>query len=228
MKTTHSISKPNRDAKGRYKAGQRGSQVLRDVAKAFGYAGLVIVGLVLALYNLNAYLWRFRLYKRLFIAVQATCLLIIMYAVNVSVTHRDPLMLSEVDMDLSPIEIINLEDRMIHPQKAEAKVLGASDKDEVIEAIERHFGKYSGQAIACFKSESGLRPTAFNGKNRNHTFDAGLAQINQIHCSKIGKSGNSCKEALFDVETNLTVARKIFDARGWNAWYGSGCRQFWK
>lgn len=112
-------------------------------------------------------------------------------------------------------------------KKAEAKEEVPVVETDVESVVRKHFGEYADQALICFKSESGLRPTAFNGSNRNGTWDAGIAQVNQIHCPKLGLAGEACKQALFDIETNIELAYKIFQGRGWNAWYGKACKQFW-
>ena len=68
------------------------------------------------------------------------------------------------------------------------------------------------RAVAISKCESGMRANAFNGKNRNGSWDAGVMQINSVH--------KYSKEYLFDVDNNLKVARKLYEARGntWGAW----------
>lgn len=65
-------------------------------------------------------------------------------------------------------------------------------------------------AVRIAKCESGMRANAFNGKNRNGSWDAGVMQINSIH-------GYS-KEYLFDVDNNLKVARKLYNRQGWRPW----------
>lgn len=144
----------------------------------------------------------------------------------------EPIQSGIVKANISPVTFTKEElEAFFAPRKAEAKTIESTPKSEVTELIKKHFGDDADKAIICFKSESGLRPTAFNGKNKNGTWDAGVAQVNSIHCPKIGlKTGSKeCKDALFDVETNLTVAKKIFDGRehGFRAWYGSGCKQFY-
>ena len=98
--------------------------------------------------------------------------------------------------------------------KEEPKVETVEDK------IRNVFGKDAEWAIRCFKSESGLRPNAI-GKNRNGTRDYGVAQLNSVHCGKV--KGN-CEQAFLNVDTNLRIAKQIFDASGNRPWYGKGCR----
>ena len=144
----------------------------------------------------------------------------------------EPIQSGVVKANISPVTFTKEElEAFFAPRKAEAKAIESTPKSEVTELIKKHFGDDADKAIICFKSESGLRATAFNDRNKNHTWDAGISQINQIHCPKIGEKAGStdCKNRLFDVETNLTVAKKIFDGRehGFRAWYGSGCKQFY-
>jgi len=67
-------------------------------------------------------------------------------------------------------------------------------------------------AIKIFRCESGLKPEAFNGKNNNGTWDAGIGQVNQIH--------GVAKHMLFDTEVNLAVSRLIYERAGnsWRPW----------
>jgi hypothetical protein len=78
--------------------------------------------------------------------------------------------------------------------------------DAVKAEIRRVFGNRANDAIKIFTCESGLNPKAFNGKNTNGSWDAGIAQVNSIH----GVS----KAMLFDVETNIAVAKVIYERAG--------------
>lgn len=120
-----------------------------------------------------------------------------------------------------------------HPEVAHAeeiKPVVKTDASEDVEVVVRkYFGDIADKALTCFKSESGLRPTAINYSNRNGTWDIGLAQVNTIHCGKVGASNREdCKNKLLDLETNVRIAKQIYDGRGFNAWYGRTCKQFWK
>jgi len=80
-----------------------------------------------------------------------------------------------------------------------------------LEAIYIHFGKdITAYAIAL--AESGL-----NCQRVSKTNDYGLFQINQVHLPKF-------KEDKFNCWENARVAKKIYDASGWNAWvaYSTG------
>jgi hypothetical protein len=74
-----------------------------------------------------------------------------------------------------------------------------------LEAIYIYFGKDI-TAYAIAMAESGL-----NCKRVSKTKDYGLFQINQVHLPKF-------KEDKFDCYENARVAKKIYDASGWNAW----------
>ena len=80
-----------------------------------------------------------------------------------------------------------------------------------LEAIYIYFGKDI-TAYAIAMAESGL-----NCKTTSKTNDYGLFQINQVHLPKF-------KEDKFDCYENARVAKKIYDASGWNPWvvYSTG------
>lgn len=110
--------------------------------------------------------------------------------------------------------------RLVTQAYAKEEPVSVEDK------IRAKFGEYGEQAISCFKRESGLRVDALNTRNRNGSWDMGLAQINTVHCSKVGASDREdCKNKLFDIDTNLEVAKGIFDASGWRPWYA--CKHLW-
>jgi hypothetical protein len=86
------------------------------------------------------------------------------------------------------------------------------------------FDKYfKDQAVtmrAICQAENGTQdPKRISKPNKNGTLDYGLCQINTIHLWRVG--GDYTK--LLDAETNLRVAKEIFDDRsryddGFNAW----------
>ena len=80
-------------------------------------------------------------------------------------------------------------------------------------------------ALAIFKAESGLDPTAkgyncrYNGisqackkgdEGKAWSVDCGIAQINVI--------GSECPADLFNEEENLKVAKKMYETRGFSPW----------
>lgn len=85
----------------------------------------------------------------------------------------------------------------------------------IIEKFEPEGRNVAVRALACFISESGLRPKAV-GVNNNGTNDVGVAQINSIH----GMS----TEARMDYKKNIDKAYTIYKRRGWGAWYGKECQ----
>lgn len=76
--------------------------------------------------------------------------------------------------------------------------------------VQRYFGSQTDNAMLTMQKESGCNPQALSS-----TADRGLFQINQVHSAKVG--GNLA--ALYDPETNVRIAKQIYDGRGWTAWY---------
>lgn len=70
-------------------------------------------------------------------------------------------------------------------------------------------------ALACFISESGLRPEAY-GYNTNNTADVGIAQINDVHGMTV--------EERKDWKANINKAYQIYKHSGKSAWYGRYCK----
>lgn len=95
------------------------------------------------------------------------------------------------------------------------------------------------------KAENGTHDPMRVGQNqdRHRSKDVGIFQINTYwHCDKAGfkrhlKDGtqsymgelNDCISALQDVETNIAIARRIYEGSGWGAWYGRNeyLPEFW-
>lgn len=105
-------------------------------------------------------------------------------------------------------------------------------ENPIHEEINKVFGDHAEQAFKCLESENrNLNPKAINWNN-NGTFDVGIFQVNQIHCGGRLKHKNfnadECREYLENPYNNIQVAYSIFSQRGWNAWYGSTCRPYWK
>jgi hypothetical protein len=72
------------------------------------------------------------------------------------------------------------------------------------------------------QSENGSRDPNKVHINDDLSADVGLFQINAYwHCEKIGMpNGNACVEQLKDQDTNLMVARQIYERQGWSPWHG--------
>jgi len=77
------------------------------------------------------------------------------------------------------------------------------------EKIKETFPECPDIALAIAIAESKLNPNAVNTGNKNGSVDRGIFQINSIH-------GHG--EELFNADTNLQIARKIYDKNGWKAW----------
>lgn len=73
------------------------------------------------------------------------------------------------------------------------------------------------RALACFISESGLNPQAYNF-NTNGTGDYSIAQVNSIHVQRFGS------DFMYDWKKNIDTAYQIYKERGFSAWYGKGCK----
>jgi len=83
-------------------------------------------------------------------------------------------------------------------------------REQVVEEIRRVFHEEPELALAIFKCESGLVPTAENW-NTNGSVDRGITQLNSVH----DLSGVD----VWDPKENLAFARKLYDERGWQPWY---------
>lgn len=112
----------------------------------------------------------------------------------------------------------------------EGVAVQSSSPSEVVRMIEEKFGEKSSLVSAVFKAESGHNPRSMNwncrytnerketvsksckpeDRDKAWSVDCGVAQINTI--------GQTCPEELFEVEHNLAVAKKMYDARGLNPW----------
>lgn len=77
------------------------------------------------------------------------------------------------------------------------------------EKIRRVFPEAPDVMLAIAKAESGLDPNATN-VNKNGSSDIGIFQINSVH----GYDDLS----LFDPDTNIEAARKVYEKQGLTAW----------
>ncbi len=73
------------------------------------------------------------------------------------------------------------------------------------------------KAVAVCLSESNGYPLAYHdNEGHNPSRDIGLFQIN-IPYEKVG---TAYEKDLYEVNINLTRARRLYDSRGWEPWYG--------
>ena len=74
-------------------------------------------------------------------------------------------------------------------------------------------------AYAVCMAESHGNPNA-TGTNKDGSTDRGLMQVNSIHADMV--AGQIDK--LYDPKTNLDIAYKLYQARGWQPWsaYNNG------
>jgi hypothetical protein len=83
-------------------------------------------------------------------------------------------------------------------------------QDQIKKRICEVFGSQCKNALIIAQHES-----SFNPKALSYTDDYGVMQVNcGWHAAKVG--GDCTK--LYDVETNLRVAKQIYDDSGWKAW----------
>lgn len=93
---------------------------------------------------------------------------------------------------------------------AQLRPIKAYDRAYVKQRICEVFGPACRDALIIALHESGYRLDAVSP-----TGDYGVMQIN-CYWHKAKVSGDCTK--YFDLETNLRVAKQIYDNRGWNAW----------
>lgn len=184
-------------------------------------------------------MWAHRLIQKILIFIA-----VFEIAMGYVTVQADQLIGVDAKIDLSPVQFTDDEIREMirrnpdaiveakyqHLQDEARKEIqersGYTDRQfGVVQIIKKYFGKDAEKAIDCFKSESGLRADAINTANRNGTIDRGVAQINSIHC---GKVEGDCATALLDAETNIKIAKQLYDRSGFNPWYGKSCRKYWR
>lgn len=97
-------------------------------------------------------------------------------------------------------------------QPQEAQIDNRVD-DTLVEGVEAKIAKAFPEdpklMIAVAKAESGLNPRAIH-KNTNGTLDIGIFQINTVH--------GYDQLSLTDIDTNIKVAREIYNKQGLKAW----------
>lgn len=76
--------------------------------------------------------------------------------------------------------------------------------------------------MAVMRAESGCNQQAYNAANYDGSSDAGLFQINSVHCPGLISS-----QARFEPSANVKAAYAIYMGSGWNAWttYTNGAYQ---
>lgn len=100
------------------------------------------------------------------------------------------------------------------------KSIVVKEKELTIEEkIQKKFPECPEVMIAIAKAESNLDPKAIN-INTNKSIDIGLFQINSVHDKEQLK--------LFDVDTNIEVAREIYEKQGLQAWASFNNKSFMK
>ena len=146
------------------------------------------------------------------ISVAVTILVIFNYTIDMVIAS------SKIIVELNETKITTIEnparridDRpSITDRQTESGTRDTERTDESIEEkIRETFPEEPEIAVAVAKAESGHNPLALNDKNTNGSTDKGLFQINSCH---------GYGDELFDIDTNLEVARKLYDKSGWTPW----------
>lgn len=88
-----------------------------------------------------------------------------------------------------------------------------SEQERNIAIIRKVWRRDAAIGIAIARCESGLRAEAFNGRNTNGTWDAGLFQVNTIH--------GIAKETLFEPYANAGFAYALYTEQGTTPWNSS-------
>jgi hypothetical protein len=97
----------------------------------------------------------------------------------------------------------------IKPKPTETPIV-IPDKEYIKKRVCEVFGPQCPNALIIAEKESGFRTNI-----KSPTNDFGVMQINcPSHKKKV--AGDCTK--LYDLETNLRIAKGIYDASGWNAW----------
>ena len=110
---------------------------------------------------------------------------------------------------------LNKTKTVVYAQAEEAPrviLIGTTTKEKTVEEkIRATFPEEPEIAVAVAKAESQLNATAVNPeRHKNCSGSIGLMQIACIHVEN--------PETLKDIDTNLQVARKIYDRQGWKPW----------
>lgn len=101
------------------------------------------------------------------------------------------------------------------PRDVEAREVTRGD------LFDKYFGKDSRIIRAICKSESGLKADSMNKTlNKDKTWDIGYCQINVDWNAKYipGETRAEKIENLKNPETNVMVAKRVYDSQGWTAW----------
>lgn len=94
---------------------------------------------------------------------------------------------------------------------------------KVASYIKHKFGNSANQALAVFRCESGLRPTARGYNSPGLGSDWGVAQINdKFHKVRFEKMfGVPFEEGITNYRLNIDYAKYLYDHNGWQSWSAS-------
>ena len=82
----------------------------------------------------------------------------------------------------------------------------------IVHLIHQIFRDEGPKAVRVFRCESHLDPSARNGQHR------GIAQVATIKHAALIRSLGYTADDMYQPLPNLKVARKLYDASGWNPW----------
>ncbi len=106
---------------------------------------------------------------------------------------------------MASLQTYQVEAKEIEPERKVVQIEVVYTQERIIEKIRETFPEDPDRAVAIAKCESGFNPKAVSPTN-----DHGLMQIN--------KTVHTVEGDIYDVETNLKFARKLYDERGWQPW----------
>ncbi len=92
--------------------------------------------------------------------------------------------------------------------------LSISVEEEIRWAFKDKGERVIQEAIKVARCESGLKETAYNGRNTDGSNDSGVFQVNS-------KAHGVPQKFLFNKKVNIAIARQLYDEQGWGPWYSS-------
>lgn len=139
--------------------------------------------------------------------------------INNSTTQNTPVqtvtaMENEVKTDAPQVPIATQPPKVVEPERQQTVKPVAQKKG--CEAYKHLIAQYDWDvsiATAVMRAESGCNPSATNKANRNGSVDRGLFQVNSVHKAKV-----QSLDDLYDPATNVSVAYRIHQSTGWQAW----------
>ena len=109
------------------------------------------------------------------------------------------------------------------------KTTPSTSTNDVVKIVQQNFGKQTKNALRTLQGENARYRFDAENVNRNGSIDRGLFQINSDTYNDfvrrrpelLQRAGISSWDDMFDPMLNARMARIIWDAQGWAAWYGA-------